>query len=271
MINILVSFNKNYARPFQVMIKSLMVNNSNERFHVYLLHNGLKEVLISQLLKGLDKNKVSLSAIEVDSKMFESAHITDRYPQEMYYRLLAPKLLPESLDRILYLDPDILVINSIVELWNLDLGEKAFGAASHLGIIDIMNPINRIRLNTDHDYYNTGVILMDLKKARAIINPDDIFKLVTENQIELLLPDQDVFNHLYGKYTLDLDETIWNYDARYYQQYRLRTNGEVDLNWVIENCVILHFCGKQKPWHKNYTSKFGSLYKHYMHHTELIE
>lgn len=270
-IHILVSFNKNYIMPFQVMVKSILENNPQDSFHFWLLHSDLKQEHLNNILLSFNKNRVQLTAIEVDSKVFDQAHITDRYPQQMYYRLFAPQFLPEHLDRILYLDPDILIINPLRPLWEMDLGENAFGAASHTGIIDFMNQVNRIRLNTDHDYYNTGVMLMDLKKARELINPEEIFTIIKEHKLELILPDQDVFNYLYGKYTLDLDETIWNYDARYFQQYRLRSNGELDLDWVIKNTVVLHFCGRQKPWHKNHNSKFGSLYKHTMHKAGLLK
>lgn len=268
MIHILVSFNKNYIKPFHVLVESILHNNPNEQFHFWLLHSSVET---KDLLAPFDPNLVQITPIKVDSKLFDEAHITSRYPQEMYYRLLSPLFLPTHLDKILYLDPDILVINSLKPLWEMDLEGNTFGAASHTGLVDIMNPINRIRLQTDHDYYNTGVMLIDLNKARELIDSDEIFKIVNEKGIELLLPDQDVFNHLYGKYTLDLDETLYNYDARYYQQYRLRSNGEHDLNWVIKNTVVLHFCGKNKPWHKNYTSKFASLYKHYMHKLNYLD
>ena len=70
------------------------------------------------------------------------------YPKEMYFRLLSSKILPPDLHRIIYLDPDILVINSIVPLWELDLEGKMFAASVHEGLTDIMSSINNIRLGT---------------------------------------------------------------------------------------------------------------------------
>ena len=49
-------------------------------------------------------------------------------------------------------------------------------------------------IDTGHDYYNTGVILIDLNKARLLVKPDDIFSSVRKHAAELLLPNQDVFN-----------------------------------------------------------------------------
>ncbi len=126
-----------------------------------------------------------------------------------------------------------------------------FAAASHTTVNDLVNGINRIRLKTDQDYYNTGVLLMDLDRGRTDIHPQEIFQHVQEHGSELLLPDQDVFNTLYGAKTLWIDDALWNYDARYYPGYLLRSNGAYHMDWVMQNTAILHFCGKRKPWKKH--------------------
>ncbi len=263
-VNILVTFDKNYIRPFQTMLKSLIVNNPREAVGVWLLHSAIPRDELQALEEYCGLLNVPLTSLEVDREIFRCAPVSKQYPQEMYYRLLAPRLLPGTIERILYLDPDILVINPLRPLWQMDLAGRAFAAASHTRITNMMNEVNRIRLGTDHDYYNTGVMLMDLKKAREVIKPEEIFQCVSEHEAELLLPDQDVFNFLYGKQTLPLDDAIWNYDARYYSNYLIRSGGVYDLDWVMRNTAILHFCGKRKPWMQSYSHRFGALYKHYM-------
>ena len=162
----------------------------------------------------------------------------------MYYRLLASHILPASLKRVLYLDPDILVINPLRPLWDLDLQGNVFAAASHIGVVDVMNGINRIRLKTEQDYYNSGVMLMDLEAARVLVQPEAIFQYVRDHENELLLPDQDVFNSLYSGYLL-------------------RSGGAYHMDWVMQHTAILHFCGKRKPWKRSYATRFAPLYKHY--------
>ena len=162
-----------------------------------------------------------------------------------------PHLLPSSLHRVLYLDPDILVINPLTPFGRPELQGNLFAAASHTTVNDLVNGINRIRLKTDQDYYNTGVLLMDLDRGRTDIHPQEIFQHVQEHGSELLLPDQDVFNTLYGAKTLWIDDALWNYDARYYPGYLLRGNGAYHMDWVMQNTAILHFCGKRKPWKKS--------------------
>lgn len=86
----------------------------------------------------------------------------------------------------------------------------------------------------------------------------------------MLLPDQDLLNVLYGDRILPLDDAIWNYDARNYSTYRLASSGQYDMNWVVKNTAILHFCGKAKPWKPGYFYRFGVLYLHYAQMTSRI-
>ena len=60
-----------------------------------------------------------------------------------------------------------------------------------------------------------------------------------------------------------MEDVIWNYDARDYQGYLLASGGQYDNDWVVRHTVVLHFCGRSKPWKKNYPYRFGLLYKHY--------
>lgn len=68
---------------------------------------------------------------------------------------------------------------------------------------------------------------------------------------------------MYGSRTLEIDDSIWNYDARNYNNYLLRSAGMCDMDWVMQNTAVLHFCGRSKPWQKGYIHRFGLLYKHY--------
>lgn len=263
-IHLLVTIDKNYRKPFQTMLKSLVINNPQETIHVWLLHSAIPQEDLQKLEKYCALQNVTLTALQVKRSMFQNAPVSKRYPQEMYYRLLAPHILPASLEKVLYVDPDILVINPIRPLWDKELKGNTFAAASHTDIFGMVNNINKIRLGKAHQYYNSGVMLIDLKKARQLVKADEIFTCVREHSEELLLPDQDVFNYLYGENTLPIDDTIWNYDARYYTEYRLRSGGIGNVDWVMQNTVFLHFCGNKKPWKPTHANRFSALYKHYM-------
>ena len=262
-IDLLVSLDENYLPQLRVMLYSASLNNPGVNFRVFLLHRGFSAEQLSSLSRQLEALDMELRAVRVDERLFESAPVMKQYPQEMYYRLLAAQLLPEDMDRIIYLDPDILVINPLTPLWRLDMGGKLFAAAAHTGMTELANNVNRLRLGTERDYFNSGVLLIDLARCRAEVNPEEIFSYVSEHAEELLLPDQDILNALYSSRILELDDALWNYDARNFKNYLMRSNGAADMEWVIENTAVLHFCGRAKPWKPHYRHRFGMLYLHY--------
>lgn len=267
-IPLLVTLDQYYLPQLRVLLTSIYLNHPGQAFDVYLIHRQIPGESLKKLSEDCARLDFRLIPIRADGETFRSAKVTDRYPREMYYRLLAGEWLPHGLDKILYLDPDILVINSLNALWEMDLRGYLFAAAAHTGKTEMANSVNKIRLKTNTDYFNSGVLLINLEEARKEIVPDDLFRFVEDNPMALLLPDQDVLNALYGSRILSLDDARWNYDARNYSNYLLRSGGKENLEWVMENTSILHFCGKDKPWKKNYRRRFGSLYRHYMSLTE---
>lgn len=262
-ISLLTTLDHRYLPQLQILLTSLQVNNPGETFSLYLLHSGIPEEALIGVRQQCDAYGYSFYPICVDERLFKNAPVSRQYPKEMYYRLLAPQLLPPELNRVLYLDPDILVINPLRPLWETELNGNLFAAAAHTGKTELANSVNKLRLGTEQDYYNSGVLLMDLDLGRQEIRPQVLFDYVAQHRKELVLPDQDVLNALYSKQILPLEDVQWNYDARNYSNYLLRSGGVCDIRWVMEHTAILHFCGKEKPWKPKYFRRFGILYQHY--------
>ena len=264
-MNVLVTLDQNYLPPLRVMLKSLFVNNCGEAFKIYILHNDIPEKECEKLDIFCRAHGSKLCCVQIDEGAFANAPVFRHYTKAMYYRLLAFKLLPQDIKKILYLDPDILALNPVRPFYETDISGSLFAAAMHSAFGNIAKYLNQLRLgNTNLDrYFNSGVLLMNLTNQRREIKEEDIFNYVKERENMLILPDQDVINALYSQRILPVDDTIYNYDVRHYPIYNLISGGEKDLDWVMENTVFLHFCGKNKPWHKRAYTKFAALYKHY--------
>ena len=261
-IHLLVTLDENYLPQLKVMLGSLLFNSPGS-YAVHLVHRSMPELALTALSDWLAARGSALLPQRVPEDLFRDAPVTSRYPQEMYYRLLAGEILPPEVETVLYLDPDTLILNSVTPLWTLDCRGKTFAAAAHTGKTELANDINRIRLGTEGKYFNSGVMRMDLKQARQRIQPEDIFRFVREHPEKLLLPDQDVLNSLYGADIFELDDAVWNYDARRYSNYFLRSGGTATVEWVLAHTAVLHFCGSAKPWKPRYPYRFGLLYQHY--------
>ena len=263
-ITLLTTLDKNYLPQLQVLLTSLAVNNPGEKIELVLLHSGIPDEALEGTGRQCAAYGYIFSPVRVDDSLFDGAPVTRQYPKEMYYRLLAAQLLPGRHGRILYLDPDTLVINPVRPLWETDLNGMLFAAAAHTGMTELANNVNHLRLGTEQDYFNSGVLLMDLSAGRREIEPGEIFNYVERHRRELILPDQDVLNAVYGSRILPVEDVLWNYDARNYKSYLLRSSGVCDMPWVMRHTAILHFCGREKPWKPGYVHRFGILYQHYM-------
>ena len=222
-MNILVTLDRNYLPPLRVMLGSLLRNDPGETFEIYAIGDGLMPEDWAAL-EELCASRGRIHPLEVPADLFADAPVARYWTRAMYYRLLAAELLPRSLDRVLYLDPDILVINPVRALYDTDLEGDLMAAATHTGLLaGITDPVNRLRLENyeAEAYYNSGVLVMDLSAMRREVRPGDIFDYAREHADILLLPDQDVLNGLYGGQILGVDDSLWNYDARRFDRYLL--------------------------------------------------
>jgi lipopolysaccharide biosynthesis glycosyltransferase len=160
-----------------------------------------------------------------------------------------------TINRVLYLDPDLIVNGSLKELYDLPMEEYYFAAASHTG--PIIRKVNGLRLDMDDDspYINSGVMLMNLKLLREEQDYDEVFRFIEKRKNFLILPDQDIISSLYGSRIYALDTYRYNMTERL---YRLHSHFEkrLTLDWIRKHSVIIHYCGRNKPWNENY---FGSL------------
>ena len=272
-MNILVTLDRNYLSPFQTLLFSLLIHHPQEHLEIYLASSDITEEELWPAKQICAQFYGCLHLVRVPDTLFANAPTIRYYSCAMYYRLLAAEYLPVQLERILYLDPDMLVINPLDTLYSMDMGDALYAACIHKGLMDISSPVNRLRLSAyeTEGYFNSGMLLMNLARIREEVRADDIFNYVKKNRQLLFLPDQDILNGLYGERIVPVDESLWNYDARKYNEYLIASSGEKDMDWVMRNTAILHFCGKRKPWHKDYHGRFSALYKHYRNLEERCE
>ena len=258
-MNILVTLNSGYIPPLKVMLASLLRHNQGWRVNVYVLHHSLTEADILAVQAVLGQRGLAES-IWVEDDLLRDAPVTDRYPREMYYRIFAARYLPEHLERVLYLDPDLVVNGSLDELYQLDLGDYYFAAASH--VKGSMQKINEVRLEMEEPgpYINSGVMLMNLALLRREQDYAAVFRYIESHRKVLFLPDQDLISGLYSGRILAIDPYRYNMTERLFV-LRPESDAWLDLEWVQENAVIIHYCGRNKPWREPYLGKLDIFFK----------
>lgn len=272
-INLLFTIDDAYVEQFQVMLYSIRQAMPDQEFSVYVLQKSLlaKDQKIQSYTVAL---AMTYHPIVVGHETFADAPTTDRYPDTIYYRLLAHEFLPEEVEKILYLDADMLCLNSFSDLYQLELGDKLYAAASHHADDKILDLVNKLRLQNfemESSYYNTGTLLMNLKAIRQLVTREAVLDYIEKNRHRLTLPDQDVLNGLYADQVVQIPDEIYNYDARYSLLYQVKSSNLCDLDWVIGHTVFLHFAGRDKPWKPDYRGRYSGLYKFIQRQAQKIE
>lgn len=259
-MNILVTLNSNYLKVLVVMLKSLAISNNHKKIYVYVMNTSLTDKDINYI-KENTLNNIFIIDLKVKDSKLDKAPITKRYPKEMYYRILASYYLPKKVDKILYLDPDLVVINKLDKLYNLDLDNYYFAAASHIwGILQTFNRI-RLKMKNDDIYINSGVMLMNIKLLRKEQNKEAVYKFIKKNKNNLMLPDQDVISGLYANKILPLDPYVYNMTEKLLKQKYFVPH--ISKRWIKDNSVIIHYCGRNKPWNKKYKGSLNEFYNYY--------
>lgn len=262
--DLLVTLDHRYLHQLTVLLSSIRRVHPVDVFDVYILHKNLTESQIEGMQEVLHDDAMTFHSIPVDDAALFAAPTSKRYPKAIYYRLFASQYLPKTIDRILYLDPDIIVVNPLDALYELPFEGAYYIGSTHL--FKTLQRFNEIRLNLakNSPYLNTGVLLINLAELRQKTDPKEIIAFIEKKRAKLMLPDQDIISTLYGDKIRLVDSLVFNLSDKYLRMYNRRAekqgNGTFDLDWVQKHTVIIHYCGRNKPWKETYIGTLGVLY-----------
>ena len=257
-LNILVTLDANYILPLRVLLHALVTADPTAFYTVYVAHASLTQADFACIESGVPADRCAICPIAVPPELLEDAPVLRRLSKATYYRLIAASYLPQTVDRILYLDPDVTVLRPLQPFYEMDLQGKLFAGAAHLfGAADWFNR-RRLGMRKSAEYVNAGVLLMDVDKLRQLDNTEQIYEFVRQNAPRLVLGDQDVINEMYDGEILCVDTWLYNLDERVFRTTKFVKKR--DLQWVRDNTVIIHYAGRKKPWNLPYKGALGEFF-----------
>lgn len=276
-MNIVFCLDDNYVPPLKVMLTSMLEQHEPASLDIYIIHTAITKKSMRELDELVSSKKHRLHEVDCTEYLdalveelnidLEALKVNRYYTLEMYLWLFAPDVLPNSIDKVLYLDPDMVCLNSADKLYNLDFGDHLFIASSFDYKNNFAQVFNNLRLGnyTSTRFFNTGMVFINLKKWRQFFNPKKIIHTIIDKGNVLLLPDQDIFNYLYEKETIKVPWLKYNLDPRPFDILNLIIPSEYNRAWVEQNAVFIHYCGKNKPWieRDEYKYKLGEYWFEY--------
>ena len=245
---------ENYVRPTAVAIASLKANKASDS--AYEIHIVCRSVAGEgvRLLRSLANDGFSIDIIEDATLPVDESRVSlvRHVSPAAIFKFFIPELLP-NLDRVIYLDSDILIQGDLAELWQTDI-ESAYAAV----VKDNQTITGRDKhlkwLGFDHAaYFNSGVMLLNLARMRHDDMPQKLIDYRIHGKNRFM--DQDALNMVFGecvKYvSIKYNCLNWLFIACTTAQLQEMFGAEDIASTQEETCsraVILHIGGSEKPW-----------------------
>jgi len=250
-IHIAVCLDKGYVMPIGVMMYSACVNNQDVDidFHV-LIDESVSEKDQQDLRETINKfeGKRVLFYSVSSVKTIGFPLIKDYLTRAAYYRCFLSEILPTTIEKVLYLDGDIIVRHSLLPLWNTDLTDYAIGAVMDAWDGDI-KIYNRLRYQYQKGYFNSGVLLINLKYWRDYNILNEFVEYLNNFLERIICEDQDVMNVVLQDKKLTLPvkynlQTAFLRKVPFFDYWKY----EKEIKEAIGDPTIVHFAEKAKPW-----------------------
>jgi lipopolysaccharide biosynthesis glycosyltransferase len=208
-----------------VSLKSLLDHNKVTK--VYVLYSNLSEKLKRKAI-GFVKKRCLIEFIPVISDQFSDLE-KHYFGVEAYFRLLLPQLIKD--DKAWYIDVDTLITGSIESPFYDDL-QMILAAVPKLNQENFVNHKIKLGMKESANYFNSGVLLLNLKEIRKTGFFEQTIKWITLNIKKIDMPDQDALN-------AKLNGNYHELEAAY--------NVTTEMAKNFKNPKIIHFTGIFKP------------------------
>lgn len=270
-MNIVLATDDNFVQHCCVTITSLLVNNKD--VCIYLFTEGLSaenEMLLSDQTEKLGGE---LRVCKIDSSIVKRFPMPPNGGEHIsiatYYRLFVAEILPPDIDKVIYMDCDMVVRKSFNPLWKTDLSNYAIGAVfQSMGNSQTRDKI-RLMMPAKYGYFNAGLLLINLKYWRDNDVTNTLLSFIRDHYDVIKQHDQDVLNAcLYDK-VRPISYT-WNFLPMFFQE-GLQFQDYINYHDKIKDPANIHFVSVPKPWDFGCSNLYKDEYYKYLSMTPFKE
>ncbi|MCR9028790.1 lipopolysaccharide 1,2-glucosyltransferase [Citrobacter amalonaticus] len=255
-LNISYGIDENYLDGVGVSITSVLIHNDiNVAFHI--ICDKYTQSFVDKIEALVHEHKIKISLYLINVKCLEVLPKTQVWSRAMYFRLFAFDYLHHKLDKLLYLDADVICKGSLDYLLDLDLNDNVAAVVKDVDSIQYRVNERLPSFNLQGQYFNSGVVLINLRQWAENQLTARALSLLTGNDGNATFfkyPDQDVLNIL-------LRDKVYFLPREYNTIYTIKSElndktHEKYLNVIHADTKLIHYTGATKPWHAwaNYPS-----------------
>ncbi len=253
-MNVAYHLTDNYAKISGTSIVSLFENNKEvDEINVYLIENGFTQKTkdkFSELAERYGRKVFFIPLPDLNGEGYDLGlvSIKKKWMFDSYSRLFLDSLLPDDVERVIYLDGDVLVLDSLKKLWEMDLNGKSCAACMDC----VSEPYYDIfGIDKNNRYCNSGLILMDLKAWREKGIGEKVKLHVHNNNGYVFFMEQTVFNavlqneilYLPFKYNVSSLVQVLSYDDLMKLRKPLHFYESNEVEEAKEKPIVVHMTG----------------------------
>lgn len=245
MIPIVASSDQNYACHMGVMFVSLLENTScPERCHLVILDGGIEADTRQTIATEVEKRKGTVTFLAFDRDAYQQYPLRRNMTTAAYYRISIPELFAQSVEKVIYLDCDMIVKGDIAELWEFPLDGCHVAAVQNLS-----NSTYRSLGILQQLYFNSGVMLIDLVQWRRDRIADKVREFKEQNPDRIQTNDQCALNGVLYESWKRLP-LRWNHQPGVYRPGggRLAHFSRQEIDEAIWSPAVIHYISTGKPW-----------------------
>jgi len=248
MISIVFGLDNGFVKHCAVAMASVICNSSEgiNFFIIGDITSENKEKL--DTLKDINtlSRNININHIKCDTELFDNLQLVPTITKATYYRLLVAEVVPKNIDKIIYLDCDLIVKGDVKELYDTDV-ENYYGAA--VESYNAKNYAANLHMPPDAKYFNAGVILFNLKVIRSFDFLMECMKQYDNIKNIIQFADQDILNMVFYSHVKYLP-VRWNFLSGYIKNEEPKSSiSKNDIKIEKDNIKIIHYNGG-KPWDK---------------------
>jgi lipopolysaccharide biosynthesis glycosyltransferase len=237
-----------YLQHSTVCLASLLANNPELFFDIVVVRRpggDFDEAKLRRSLARFANNSLTVRVFAPPPDIPLRLNPRALYTLDSWNRLWVEEFFADDVDRVLYLDGDIVVVGSIAPMWRTDLEEKVIGAVDIPGA---QAGVQRLGLSAEDGYFNAGVILINLKQWRRARVLNTIIKYINEHPEQMVYTlDQDALNACLYDQKKRLDP-IWNTFWTLFQESEPIPMTRQEIERVRQRACIIHYNVHPKPW-----------------------
>lgn len=245
-VNILMCTNALFLQHTAVCLASLLATSPGFFFNIMIVGRvteTLDEEKLRRSLTRFPNHRVTFQTFTPPADLLLPLVPGTHYTIDTYTRIWLGDFFPAAVNRVLYLDADIVVVGDIAELWNSDL------TGSLMGAVDIPGSdqgVRRLGMRAEDGYFNAGMLLIDVEQWRATRAEQSILDYINAYP-ERLEYDQDALNACFRSRTKRLDYK-WNVIGPFFREPLALPLERAEIEAVRRDAIVIHFNGGLKPW-----------------------